>query len=147
MTYTEKQREHIECAFDSFCKIVVRHESINIFHELRRREAHEISLDYLRDEKGFDLSSSDSYFVQIEKPTTFIVRSLEVVVVNERLAAALMCLSETQREQIFLYYFFHNTDSKVGDLQDRPRSTSNYQRHSTLKQLRLIMEGLQDEDE
>ena len=147
MTYTEKQQEHIECAFDAFCKVVVRHESINIFRELRRREAHEISLDYLRDEKGFDLSSSDSYFEQIENPTTFIVHGLEIVIDNERLASALMRLSEVYREQIFLYYFFRNTDSKVGALQGRSRSTSNYHRHNALKQLRLMMEVLQSEDE
>lgn len=147
MTYTEKQQEHIEYAFDAFCKVVVRHESINIFRELWRRKAREISFDYLRDEKGFDLSTSDCYFEQIEVPTTFIVRGFEVVVDNARLAAALMQLSEMQQEQIFLYYFFHNTDNKVGDLQGRPRSTSNYHRHKALKQLRLVMEGLQSEDE
>lgn len=144
MTYTEKQREHIEYAFDAFCKVVIRHERINIFHELQRRTEHEISLDYLREKIGFDLSSSDSYFEQIDPPTAFCVHGLEIVVYNEPLTTALMCLSETQREQLFLYYFFHNTDRTVGDLQGRSRSTSNYQRHRALRKLREV---LQNEDE
>ena len=144
MAYTEKQREHNEYAFDVFCKVVIRHERISIFRALQRHTAHEISLDYLREETGFDLSSSDSYFEQLDNPTAFCVHGLEVVVDNERLAAALMCLSETQREQLFLYYFFRNTDRTVGDLQGRSRSTSNYQRHRALKKLREV---LQYEDE
>ena len=54
MTYSKEQKEHIEFAFDAFCRTVLRYEFINTLRDKRRWSQHEISLDYLRDEKYFD---------------------------------------------------------------------------------------------
>ena len=45
MRYSEQFMEHIEYAFNAFCKIVLRHEAINAWRDLKRKEAREISLD------------------------------------------------------------------------------------------------------
>ena len=50
MRYSERFMEHIEYAFNAFCKIVLRHESINAWRDLKRKEEREISLDYLMSE-------------------------------------------------------------------------------------------------
>ena len=45
MRYSEQFMEHIEYAFNAFCKIVLRYEAINAWRDLKRKEAREISLD------------------------------------------------------------------------------------------------------
>ena len=46
MRYSEQFMEYIEYAFNAFCKIVLRHEAINAWWDLKRKEEGEISLDY-----------------------------------------------------------------------------------------------------
>ncbi len=43
MRYSEQFMEHIEYAFHAFCKVVLRHEAINAWRDLKRKEAREIS--------------------------------------------------------------------------------------------------------
>ena len=43
MRYSEQFMEHIEYAFHAFCKIVLRHEAINAWRDLKRKEARKIS--------------------------------------------------------------------------------------------------------
>ena len=50
MRYSEQFMEHIEYAFNAFCKIVLRHEAINAWRDLKQKEEREISLDYLMSE-------------------------------------------------------------------------------------------------
>ena len=50
MRYSEQLMEHIEYAFHAFCKIVLRHEAMNAWRDLKRKEEREISLDYLMSE-------------------------------------------------------------------------------------------------
>lgn len=51
MRYSEQFIEHIEYAFNAFCRIVLRYEAINAWRDLKRKEAREISLDYLMSER------------------------------------------------------------------------------------------------
>ncbi len=43
MRYSEQSMEHIEYAFHAFCKIVLRHEAMNAWRDLKRKEEREIS--------------------------------------------------------------------------------------------------------
>ena len=43
MRYSEQFMEHIEYAFHAFCKIVLRHEAMNAWRDLKRKEEREIS--------------------------------------------------------------------------------------------------------
>ncbi len=43
MRYSEQFMEHIEYTFHAFCKVVLRHEAINAWRDLKRKEAREIS--------------------------------------------------------------------------------------------------------
>ena len=89
MRYSEQFMEHIEYAFNAFCRIVLRYEAINAWRDLKRKEAREISLDYLMSERFFEPSAMDSYFEKQDKPTAFLVLGKEVIVDNEQLATAL----------------------------------------------------------
>ncbi len=98
MRYSEQFMEHIEYAFNAFCKIVLRHEAINAWRDLKRKEEREISLDYLMSERYFEPSAMDSYFEKQDKPTVFLVLGKEVIVDDEQLAMALSKLPKLRRE-------------------------------------------------
>ncbi len=102
MRYSEQFMEHIEYAFNSFCKIVLRHEAINAWRNLKRKEEWEISLDYLMSERYFEPSAMDSYFEKQDKPTIFLVLGKEVIIDDERLAMALSRLPQLRREVLLL---------------------------------------------
>ena len=114
MRYTEQFMEHIEYAFHAFCKVVLRHEAINAWRDLKRKVGREISLDYLMSERYFKPSVMDSYFEKQDKPTVFLVLGKEIAVDNERLATALSRLPELRREVLLLYYFVGYRDEAIG---------------------------------
>lgn len=147
MSYSEQFMEHIEYAFSAFCKVVLRHEAINAWRDLKRKEAREISLDYLMAEKYFEPSAMDSYFEKPEKPTVFLVLEKEVIVDDERLAIALSKLPVLRREVLLLYYFIGYRDEAIGRLYGRCRSTINSRRNVALRQLRKEWERLEHEEQ
>ena len=147
MEHSEQFMEHIEYAFSGFCKIVLRHEAINAWRDLKQKEAKEISLDYLMSERFFEPSAMDSYFEKIDKPTVFLVFEKEVIVDNEQLAKALSRLPKLRREVLLLYYFVGYRDEAIGRLYGRCRSTINNRRNVALKQLRKEWERLEHEEQ
>ena len=147
MRYSKQFMEHIEYAFHAFCKIVLRHEAMNAWRDLKRKEEREISLDYLMSERYFEPSAMDSYFEKQDKPTVFLALRKEVIVDNERLATALSRLSQLRREVLLLYYFVDYRDEAIGRLYRRCRSTINHRRNVALKQLRKEGEKLEHEEQ
>ena len=147
MRYTEQFMEHIEYAFHAFCKVVLRHEAINAWRDLKRKVGREISLDYLMSERYFKPSVMDSYFEKQDKPTVFLVLGKEIAVDNERLATALSRLPQLRREVLLLYYFVGYRDEAIGRLYRRCRSTINSRRNVALKQLRKEWERLEHEEQ
>ena len=146
MRYSEQFMEHIEYAFHAFCKIVLRHEAMNAWRDLKRKEEREISLDYLMSERYFEPSAMDSYFEKQDKPTVFLVLGKEVIVDDERLATALSKLPELRQEVLLLYYFVGYRDEAIGRLYGRCRSSINRRRNVALKQLRKEWERLKHEE-
>ena len=146
MRYSEQFMEHIEYAFNAFCNIVLCHEAINAWRDLKRKEEREISLDYLMSERYFEPSAMDSYFEKQDKPTVFLVLGKEIVVDDEQLAMALSKLPKLRREILLLYYFIGYRDEAIGRLYGRCRSTINSRRNVALKQLRKEWERLGHEE-
>lgn len=146
MRYSEQFMEHIEYAFNAFCKIVLRHEAVGAWRDLKRKEEREISLDYLMSERYFEPSAMDSYFEKQDKPTIFLVLGKEVIVDDERLATTLSRLPKLRREVLLLYYFVGYRDEAIGRLYGCCRSTINSRRNVALKQLRKEWERLGHEE-
>ena len=48
MMNTQQYREHIECTFNAFCKIVLYYAVLVAYKELKRKQQFKVSLDYLR---------------------------------------------------------------------------------------------------
>ena len=147
MRYSEQFMEHIEYAFHAFCKVVLRHEAINAWRDLKRKIEREISLDYLMSERYFEPSAMDSYFEKQDKPTIFFVLGKKVIVDDERLAAALSRLPKLRQEVLLLYYFIGYRDEAIGRLYGRCRSIINSRRNVALKQLRKEWERLEYEEQ
>ena len=126
MRYSEQFMEHIEYAFNAFCKIVLRNAAISAYRDFGRKQKREVSLEYLISETSFEAFSTDTYFEQYEQPTIFVVKGQEIVVTSKRLADALSKLTEQRRNVLFLYFFFGFTDAQIGKEYGRSRSTANY---------------------
>ena len=90
---------------------------------MERKEAREISLEYLMTERFFEPPAMDNYFEKQDKPTTFLVLEKKVVVDNERLATVLSRLLKLRQKVLLLYYFVGYRDETIGRLYRRCRST------------------------
>ena len=147
MRYSEQFMEHIEYAFNAFCKIVLRNAAISAYRDFGRKQKREVSLEYLISETSFEAFSTDTYFEQYDQPTIFVVKGQEIVVASKRLADALLKLTEQRQNILFLYFFFGLTDTQIGKEYGRNRSTTNYWKLTALKQLRKEMERLDHEEQ
>lgn len=149
MMLSPEQKAYIEQRFDAFCKTVMRFEARNCYRAIKRKKKHEVSLNYLMEEYDFELPSMDDCFViqpMQEAPTHFYIGGQIVTVENERLAAALLQLSEERRTLILLRYFIGINDTKIAEMYGIARRTINYHKHRTLKLLRQEMERLEYEE-
>ena len=95
---------------------------------------------------SFAPHSTDEYFVLQDKPTDFTANGQIVTIDSEKLAKALLCLSERRREIILMRYYLQLRDKQIAALLGKPRTTVNYQKNAALKQLRIEMENMNDEE-
>lgn len=141
-----EHRESIERRFHAFCKAVLHNEACNYYRERKRKAKHEISYEYLQENTSFAPHSMDEYFILQDNPTLFVVNGQTVIVDSEKLAKALLCLSERWREIILMRYYLQLRDKQIAALLVKPRTTVNYQKNAALKQLRTEMEKMNDEE-
>ena len=146
MRNSEQYREHIECTFNAFCKIVLYHAALNAYKKIRRKQQFEVSLDYLREFDFESVTTTDEHFVKYDFPTTFTVRGKTVVVKREQLAAALLRLPEKRREVLFLWYYLGYSDEEIGKMCGISRSAVFRRRKIALRLLRKEMEALENEE-
>lgn len=144
---SKEYRESIERRFHAFCKVVLHHEACNYYRDRKRKTKHEISLEYLQENTSIEIHSVDEYFVLQDKPTAFAVNGQTVMVDSEKLAKALLCLSEQRLGIILMRYFLQLRDKQIAALLKKPRTTVNYQKNAALKQLRTEMEKMNDEEQ
>ena len=147
MTEQEAYQEHIRYAHNAYCRIVIRHASIDAARKLYSQWKREISLEYLTEEKFVQLSTTDEYFQVPDYGGTypFSVRGQTILLDSCSLAAALARLPEQTQEEIFLYYFQHMTQKKIGEQNGWARSTIGRHIQLALKQLKEEMEVLSHE--
>ena len=62
MTEYKTYQEHIRYTPNIYCRIIIRHASLDTTHMLTVRRKREISLEYLTEEKFASLSTTDEYF-------------------------------------------------------------------------------------
>ena len=131
----EQSKRH---TFDSFCKKVLKHEARDYYDELKRQRDREVSFSDLSEKEMDQLYTEDKYF---STEQIFNVLDLDIIVTDDVIAEALQSLPERKRDIILLSYFLELSDREIGDKLNMLRSTVQYQRTSTLQQLKNFMEG------
>jgi len=128
--------------FDSFCKKILKNEARNCYDEIKRRRDKEVSLSELSEQELEQLATVDKYFATEQ---IFNVMGHDVIVTDEMIAEALRSLPGRQRDIILLHYFLDLSDGEIGQKLNLIRATVQYQRKSTLRQLKKLLEGQADE--
>ena len=128
----DKQR-----VFDSFCKKVLKNEARNFYGETKRLRDKEVLFSELTEQELEQLSTTDEYFVTEQ---IFDVLGNAVIVNDESIAGALRSLPERNRDIILLSYFLELSDGEIGKKLNLIRSTVQYKRTSTLRELRKLLE-------
>jgi len=124
--------------FDAFCKKVLKNEVRDYYNEMERLRNKEVSFAELTEQELESLSAKDGYFVFEQ---TFNVLGDEIIVQNEQIAVALNNLPENKRDIILLSYFLELSDGEIGEKLNLIRSTVQYQRTSTLRELKKLLKG------
>ena len=73
------------------------------------------------------------------------VRDYVIRVYDPNIGEVLQYLTPQRREVILLYYFLDLNDVEIGKLLHIDNTTAKYRRRSALKQLKKLMEDLQNE--
>ncbi len=144
MNIYEEQKQIICYRFDAFCKKAMRYAARNCYRDMKRRQQHEISLDYLVEEYNQVPSSLNDDFTMFPM-YRFYIGKIVISIENECLEMALLQLPERKRELILLFYFVGIKEKEIAKMYDCSRSNINYHKNRILKQLQQEMERLDHE--
>ena len=129
-----------EQTFDSFCKAVIRNESIDTFRELAHRREHEIEFSALSPKELASLQADDTYD---SYKKSFRVHGYVVEVRDRSLGEILEYIPSAQRDIVLLSYFLDYSDYEISKLLNMNKNTVQYRRKATLRRLRQLLEDLE----
>jgi DNA-directed RNA polymerase specialized sigma24 family protein len=129
-------------AFDSYIKKVLKYAARDFYEEKRKSRERGISLSELNGAELTELAVTDIYFAD---EYAFDVLGWRVGVSDYELGEALNRLPADRRNIILLSYFLDMTDREIGKRLNLIRSTVQYKRTSTLKELKKRLEENADE--
>ena len=109
---------------------------------MKRQREREVSFSELSAQEMEQLFTVDKYFATEQ---VFNVLGREVVVNDELIAEALRTLPDRKRDIILLAYFLEMSDRAIGEKLNLLRATVQYQRTSTLRELKKYLEENADE--
>lgn len=131
----------IRCAFNAFCKHVLKHAAIDIYNERRRQQSKERTFSELTAQEAYQLYSIDHY----REDNTEEFQLADKKITTELLAEAMHTLPEEKRNTVLLYYCLQLSDMEISQQLDVPRSTVQYRRTSALARLKRFLEAHADE--
>jgi RNA polymerase sigma factor (sigma-70 family) len=126
-------------AFDCFCKKVLKNELRDYYAEIKRERDKKINFSEMQAQELEQLFTTDDYF---STEQIFNVQNRDIIVSNETIAAALRNLPQHKRDIILLSYFLELSDAEIGKKLNLIRSTVQYQRTSTLQELKKLLKEL-----
>ncbi|GGP08740.1 MULTISPECIES: RNA polymerase sigma factor [Bacillales] len=142
MIEPDRTEWQVRCAFNAFCKRVLKNEAINIFNERKQRQAKEMTFSDLTPQEENQLYTLDKQY-EGEEGQSFQVAGKKIT--PKLLAEAMRTLPKEKRITVLLYYFFQLSDVEIGQLLDIPRSTVQYRRTSSFERLKRFLEEHADE--
>ena len=134
----DRQDEHKQHAFDSFCKKVLKCEACNGYREISRRKKHSIPFSELPEDAMEQLAAYDRYPWEYN---TFILGGDVILIENDLLADALNALPQDNRDILLMYWFLELADREIGERLSLSRRTVNNRRQQAYDLLRKLMGG------
>lgn len=125
-------------SFDAYCKRLVKNEALDIQREYARQGEHEVTFSEMTQRDLQKLQHIDHYAVD---RNTFPVLNTTVEIENENLGRALEALSPERRIIVLSAYLLDMSDDEIAKALHLHRSTVQYRRTSTLKELKKLLEG------
>ena len=114
---------------------------MNAYTQLRKRSRREVSLSELPEDAMAQLAVYDRYSWEY---TTFPVKGAVILIEDDRLAEALLGLSQKDREIFMMHWFLRMTDEQIAKYMDMARRTVNTRRHKAYRLLKELMGGEAD---
>ncbi len=142
MIEPDRTEWQVRCAFNAFCKRVLKNEAINIYNERRQQQAKEMAFSDLTPQEENQLYSLDKQY-DGEEIQGFQVAGKKIT--PKLIAEAMLTLPKEKRITVLLYYFFELSDVEIGQLFIIPRSTVQYRRTSSFERLKRFLEEHADE--
>lgn len=139
---SDRYYEHKQHAFDSYCKKVLKCEACNGYREISSRQKRFTPLEGLSKAELAQLAVYDRYSWEY---TTFPVKGAVILIEDDRLAEALLELSQDDREIFMMHWFLRMTDEQIAKHMDMPRRTVNSRRHKAYRLLKELMGGEADD--
>ncbi len=101
---TDKEyKEHIQYTHNAYCRIVIRHASIDAARMLFAKWKRETALEYLSEEKFMPFSTTDEYFspppMDVNEDYPFAACGQIVLISDPALAIALSMLPQQKQEE------------------------------------------------
>ena len=141
MKLSPYQKKTVRHQFDCLCRKVLRDESRNYKKQLARRAEKEANFSGLSEVELNQLYVMDEY---PSDSTYFDVLDYQIAVKDGRLAEALAALPSKKRDVILLSYFLDMTDTEIAEKLEVVGSTIHRRRTSSLEELKLRLEVLED---
>ncbi len=110
----------VRCAFNGFCKRVLKNEAINTYKQRQQRQSKEMTFSDLTSQEENQIYTLDKHY-EGEITQGFQVAGKRIT--PKLLAEAMHTLPDEKCTAVLLYYFFNMSDVEIGQLLDIPRST------------------------
>ena len=138
----DRHYEHKQHAFDSYCKRSIKNEAMNAYTQLRKRSRREVSLSELPEDAMAQLAVYDRYSWEY---TTFPVGGAVILIEDDRLAEALLALSQEDRDIFMMHWFLNMVDREIAEYMNMARRTVNTRRQKAYRLLKELMGGEVDD--
>jgi len=137
MIEPDRTEWQVRCAFNAFCKRVLKNEAINTYNERRQQQAKEMTFSDLTPQEENQLYTLDKQY-EGEEGQGFQVAGKKIT--SKLLAEAMRTLPKEKRTAVLLYYFFNKSDVEIAQQLNIPRSTVQYRRTSSFERLKRFLE-------
>ena len=121
----DRHYERKQHTFDNYCKRSIKNEAMNAYTQLRKRSHREISLSGLPEDAMAQLAVYDRYSWEY---TTFPVEGAVILIEDDRLAEALLTLSQEDRDIFMMHWFLNMVDREIAEDMNMAHRTVNTRR-------------------
>lgn len=142
MKYTDEQKERIRHCFDCYCKKTIRYQAINLYRENAKYAERNVSYEKIWNDYFSECGECDTYPILQYHFEAF---GYQFSVNDYKLGNALSQLPKKKRDIILMYYFANFKLTEIAKMLNKPHQSISYIHTRTLKKLRKIMAGGQDE--